>query len=203
VNRLECLQAIAPLITDQLVVTTNGGTGSEWQACAPTVESQLQVKTLGLCSSIALGLALALPRRKVIVFDADGALLMNLCSLPTIARQQPANLVHVVFDNQVYESSGGIKTQTAAGTDLAGHARAAGYRHVHAVENVADFTARFRETLNADHLVFIHARVESARAKVPPLAVDEVENKYRLIRYIERTEQIAVLAPTQSASVRI
>lgn len=200
-NRFECLQAVAPLVTDQIVVTTNGGTCSEWQAVGPA-ESQLQVKTLGLCSSIALGLALALPRRKVIAFDADGSLLMNLCSLPTIARQRPPNLVHVVFDNQVYESSGGIKTQTAAGTDLAAIARGAGMQHVHVVETVEAFRARFEEALTADHLMFILARVESRRARVPPMGVDEVENKYRLVRYIERTEGRAILAPAQPASMR-
>lgn len=201
-KRMECLRAVAPLVTDEIVVTTNGGVGPEWQAVGPT-EGQLQVKTLGLCSSIGLGLALALPRRKVIVFDGDGSLLMNLCSLPTIARQQPPNLVHVVFDNGTYESSGGTGSATLSGTDLAAMARGAGIRQVYTVESVDDFKARFAQALQGDQLVFIHARVEPGRERVPPLAVDEVENKYRLIRYIERTENIPILARPTPASWRM
>jgi thiamine pyrophosphate-dependent acetolactate synthase large subunit-like protein len=127
-RRFECLTEAASIVTDQLVVTNNGGASTEWAAVGPA-DSHLQVKTLGLCSSIGLGIALALPRRTVVVFDGDGSLLMNLSTLATIAGRRPANLVHVVFDNGVYEASGGTRTQTApdrAGADLAAMARAAG-----------------------------------------------------------------------------
>lgn len=201
-RRYDCLAAVRPLITNQLVVTNNGGASTEWAAVGPA-ESHLQVKTLGLCSSIGLGLALALPARTVIVFDGDGSLLMNLSTLPTIARQRPPRLVHVVFDNGVYEASGGTATQTAperAGTDLGAMARAAGIRQVHVVEVLDDFVARFTTALDGGGPTFIHARVEASREKVPPVAVDEVENKYRLIRYIERTEGLSILTRPQPAS---
>ena len=74
-------------------------------------------------------MALGLPHRKVVALDGDGSLLMNLCSLPTIARMRPKNLVHIVFDNEVYEASGSKKTATGAGTDLVGMARAAGIKN--------------------------------------------------------------------------
>lgn len=201
-RRFDCLRAAADLLTDQLVVTNNGGSSTEWAAVG-LPESHLQVKTLGLCSSIGLGLALALPRRTVIVFDGDGSLLMNLSTLPTIARNGPPTFVHVVFDNGVYEASGGTPTQTRsdrAGADLGAMARAAGIREVHAVENVKDFTARFRSAVAGGGPTFIHARVEPLREKVPPVPIDEIENKYRLIRYIERTEGIAILTRPQPAS---
>jgi thiamine pyrophosphate-dependent acetolactate synthase large subunit-like protein len=201
-KRFECLAAAASIVTDQLVVTNNGGASTEWAAVGPP-EGHLQVKTLGLCSSIGLGLALALPRRTVVVFDGDGSLLMNLSTLVTIAGRRPANLVHVVFDNAVYEASGGTSTQTAperAAADLAALARAAGIADVHAVHDVGAFVDRFRRALGGPGPTFIHARVEAAREKVPPVPVDEVENKYRLVRYIERTEGIAILARPQPAS---
>jgi sulfopyruvate decarboxylase subunit beta len=195
---------VAPLLADEIVVTNNGGASTEWAALGRP-DSHLQVKTLGLCSSIGLGLALALPRRTVIVLDGDGSLLMNLSTLATIARQGPPNLVHVVFDNGVYEASGGTATQTArdgraAGVDLGAMARAAGMTAVHAVNEVADFTARFAASLRGGGPTFIHARVEASRERVPPVAVDEVENKYRLIRFIERTEGIAILTRPEPAS---
>ena len=108
-KRYECLQAIAPLMKDELFVTTAGGSTSEWNAVRPS-DANIQVKTLGLCSSIGLGLAIALPGRKVVVFDGDGALWMNLGSLATISLHQPKNLVHICWDNRQYESSGGEPT---------------------------------------------------------------------------------------------
>lgn len=203
-RRFDCLREVAPLLADELVVTNNGGASTEWAAVGRP-ESHLQVKTLGLCSSIGLGLALARPGRTVIVFDGDGSLLMNLSTLPTIARQRPSNLVHVVFDNGVYEASGGTATQTApapaaAGVDLGAMARAAGIAAVYAVDAVDDFVARFRAGLAGGGPTFIHARVEASRERVPPVAVDEIENKYRLVRFIERTEGISILTRPQPAS---
>jgi sulfopyruvate decarboxylase subunit beta len=195
-KRFECMTAVAPLLDDQLIVTNNGGASTEWAAVG-RADSHLQVKTLGLCSSIGLGLALALPKRGVVVFDGDGSLLMNLSTLPTIARQCPRNLVHVVFDNAVYEASGGTSTQTArdaAATDLAAMARGAGIQTVHSTDDLEAFTARFREAVIGMGPTFILARVEAFRENVPPVAVDEVENKYRLIRYIERTEGISIIS---------
>ena len=69
-KRLECLQVIATLVKDELFVTTAGGATAEWNAVRPS-DGNIQVKTLGLCSSIGLGLALSLPKRKVFVFDGD------------------------------------------------------------------------------------------------------------------------------------
>jgi len=201
-KRFDCLTAAARLATDQLVVTNNGGASSEWAAVG-LPDSHLQVKTLGLCSSIGLGLALALPRRVVVVFDGDGSLLMNLSSLATIASVRPRNLVHVAFDNGNYEASGGTPTATSpalAGADLAALARAAGIASVHVCDEIEDFTNRFQSALGDGGPTFIHARVEPIREKVPPVPVDEIENKYRLIRYIERTEGISILTRPQPAS---
>ena len=201
-KRFECLEAVAPLLTDQLVVTNNGGATVEWAAVG-WPETHLQVKTLGLCSSIGLGLAITVRSRTVIVFDGDGSLLMNLSTLPTIARVRPPNFVHVVFDNGVYEASGGTATQTSAdraGSDLAGLARAAGIGTVRVARTLDEFTGAFRDAIAGPGPTFIHARVEPGRAKVPPMAVDEVENKYRLIRHIERTQGISILTRPQPAS---
>src|SRR3970040_433560 len=119
-KRLEALQAIAFLIKDELFVTTAGGATAEWNAVRPS-DGNIQVKTLGLCSSIGLGLAISPPRRKIFVFDGDGALWMNLGSLATIGLHQPKNLIHICWDNQQYESSGGEPTgSTAEKNDFAG-----------------------------------------------------------------------------------
>jgi len=103
-QRYDYLKAIAGDAGDALVVAA-GWAAREWQALRPG-DGNFRPRTLGLASSISLGIALGLPERKVIALDGDGAFLMNLCGLPTIAWQNPPNLIHLLFDNQCYEASG-------------------------------------------------------------------------------------------------
>jgi sulfopyruvate decarboxylase subunit beta len=198
-KRFDCLKAIAAKATDALVVTSAGAVTLEWHALRPS-DGNFRVRTLGLCSSIALGMALGLRQRKVIALDGDGSLLMNLCSLPTIARMQPKNLVHIVFDNEVYEASGNKKTATAAGADLVGMARAAGIRQALWTYSVDEFTEVATDALNGHELFFIGAKVTTERVEVPPYPMDEVENKYRFIRHVEKTEKIDILKTNLPAS---
>jgi sulfopyruvate decarboxylase subunit beta len=198
-KRFDCLRAIAAEAGDALVVSSAGATTLEWNALRPS-DGNFRVRTLGLCSSIALGMALGLPQRKVIALDGDGSLLMNLCSLPTIARMDPKNLIHVVFDNQVYEASGCGETATARGADLVGIALAAGIRRACWVDAVQSFAQAISEALKRSELTFVGAKVEITRMAVPPYPMDEIENKYRFIRHIEATEKIEILKTSLPAS---
>ena len=199
-KRFECLQAIAPLMQNELFVTTAGGATAEWNAVHPS-DGNIQVKTLGLCSSIGLGVAIALPGRRVFVFDGDGALWMNLGSLATIGLHQPKNLIHICWDNQQYESSGGEPTAATAGNiDFAGVARNAGIKSSHTVATVDELQQAVSHALSHDGPHFIWARIEAGRAEAPPLLYDELENKYHFIRYVEETEGINILRVPMAAS---
>ncbi len=191
-KRIDCLKALAEVAGDALVVTSAGGNTAEWHACRPS-DGNIRTRTLGLTSSVARGMALGLPRRKVIALDGDGSLLMNLCALPTIARKNPPNLIHIVFDNRAYESSGEIGTATASGTDLVGLARSAGIKKALWVSTVDEFKQAAAEAVKGNTLTFIGAKIELFRSEVPPYPMDEVENKYRFIRHIEKTEKIEIL----------
>jgi sulfopyruvate decarboxylase subunit beta len=198
-KRYDCLKLLAAEAKDALVVSSAGAMTLEWNALRPG-DGNFRVRTLGLCSSIALGMALGLPHRKIIALDGDGSLLMNLCSLPTIARMQPTNLMHIVFDNEVYEASGSKKTATACGTDLVGVARAAGIKNSGWTNNLSDFCRAILASIATSELSFIGAKVTTERTEVAPYPVDEVENKYRFIRYVEKTEQIEILKTNLPAS---
>ena len=102
-QRYDYLKRIAADAKDALCVSTGWGS-REWCAVRPS-DGNLKTRTLGLVSSIAAGLAIALPRRKVIAIDGDGAFLMNLCGLQTIAQQNPGNLIHLLFNDEIYETS--------------------------------------------------------------------------------------------------
>jgi len=198
-KRFDCLQAVATVAQDALVVSSAGAVTLEWHALRPS-DGNFRVRTLGLCSSIALGMALGLPHRKIIALDGDGSLLMNLCSLPTIARMKPRNLIHIVFDNEVYEASGSKKTATGAGADLVGLARAAGIGNAHWANSLEEFAKVIRSAVSENELCFIGAKTSTDRVDVPPYPIDEVENKYRFIRHVEKTEGIEILKSNLPAS---
>jgi len=191
-KRFDCLTALAAVANDALIVSSAGAMTLEWNYLRPG-DGNFRVRTLGLCSSIALGMALGLPNRKVIALDGDGSLLMNLSSLATIARMRPKNLIHIVFDNEVYEASGSKKTATGAGTDLVSVALAAGIKNALWANALDDFAKAVAVALNAHELCFIGAKVSTERTEVPPYPIDEVENKYRFIRHVEKTAGIEIL----------
>lgn len=196
-KRYECLRAIAPRFGAELVVTNLGAVRHEWQALRPH-HGNYHLQNLGLTSSMALGLALALPHRKVVAFDGDGSLLLNLGSLATIANQHPRNLIHVVFDNECYESSRGAPTATAGQADLAAVARGCGFANVIIAKTLAEFEAGFLRALESDDLYFILAKVEAGAGNVPAAPLDSQENKYLFVRYIEKSENIKILTSTLS-----
>jgi len=196
-KRYDCLRAIAPHFADELVVTNLGAVRHEWQALRPH-HGNYHLQNLGLTSSMALGLALALPHRKVVAFDGDGSLLLNLGSLATIANQRPKNLVHVVFDNECYESSRGAPTATAGQADLAAIARGCGIANVLTAKTLDEFENGFMRALRDDNLYFIHAKVEQGAGDVPAAPLDSQENKYLFVRYIEKSENIKILTSTLS-----
>jgi thiamine pyrophosphate-dependent acetolactate synthase large subunit-like protein len=192
-QRYDYLKVIAADAADALAVCTGWG-AREWWAVRPG-DGNLKTRTLGLVSSIAAGLAMALPRRKVIAIDGDGAFLMNLCGLPTIARQCPGNLIHLLFDNEIYEASGGTRTASQV-ADAVALARGAGYKHAFWVKTPEEFRAAFLQAWKSNELTLIAAKVDPGQPKnLPALRLDEIENKYRFIRYLEETEKKHILNP--------
>jgi thiamine pyrophosphate-dependent acetolactate synthase large subunit-like protein len=192
-KRHECMTAVADQLADALVVATNGLAGTDWLAVAPPAlhDRLWRMRTMGLCSSVALGLALTRPRAQIVAFDGDGSILMNASSLATIGRYRPPNLVHVVFDNGCYEASGGLATHTGAAqaagrqVDLAAMAAAAGFPAVATVRALDEFQRAFGAALRERVCTFVHALVEAGPApggRVRP--PDEVENKYRFLRVV-------------------
>ena len=121
---------------------------------------------MGHATSIGLGLALAQPKRRVIVCNGDGSMLMNLGSLVTIAAQAPANLAVLVFDNGVYEVTGA--QPTPARMDFAAIARASGWPTVHRVRTAEEWSASAREILDARGPVFVWVETEAQPGRPGP-----------------------------------
>ena len=192
-KRYDCLKIAAEEAQDALVVTTVGGAAAEWNAIRPG-DGNLRCRTLGLVSSISMGLALALPNRKVLGFDGDGALLMNACGLPTLAWQSPGNLTLLVFDNGIYEASGLRRTATSAGADLMAMARGAGIKSAAWAASLDEFRAMLRDALQSKSLTMIGVKTEAGEEyfktwqQLPAFECSEVENLYRFMRHVEKLE---------------
>jgi sulfopyruvate decarboxylase subunit beta len=183
-QRLDCLRAIYRHLDDCLVVTIMGAVACELQSIGHRPNFFYLQHAMGLASSVGLGLALSLPDQKVVVFDGDGSILMNLGGFTTLARYRPRNMVHVIFDNESLLSVGGFPTATSTGTDLEGVARAAGVPSALTVRDIDAFTKAFETAMNAAELNCIVAKVEGVGPKgyVTDLAL--LENRFQFQRHI-------------------
>jgi sulfopyruvate decarboxylase subunit beta len=148
------LRAIAAARGDAICVPTMT-TAPAWREIAPDDLSVTCVGFMGGASSLGLGLALARPERRVIVFDGDGSLLMQLGTLATIAGAAPRNLAHLVFKNGVYHTSGSQETPGGLSVDFVVMARGAGYRDAFAVRTVAELQRRLPDILTADGPILV------------------------------------------------
>jgi thiamine pyrophosphate-dependent acetolactate synthase large subunit-like protein len=194
-RRYDCMEALAPLITDELVVGNVARTSFEWHAVLPR-DGNLYTMGMGLVTPVCVGLAMALPDRRVIALDGDGSILLNLGVLTTIANHSLPNLTSIVFDNQAYASTGGLPTASGGTTDIAGMGLAAGIEHSVTVWTVDAFTTEVRRALDGAGPSLIVAKVTQESPVVDPKLMDGRENKYRFVRYIEETSGRTVLKPS-------
>ncbi|MFI5266473.1 MAG: thiamine pyrophosphate-dependent enzyme [Chloroflexota bacterium] len=134
---LEALKVLTRARTDEVVVLSES-CRQDWPPLSMRPELDIAVTgSMGKASSFGLGIALARPDVRVWVLDTDGALLMNLGSLVTIARAKPANLLHVVYDNDAYDTTGGQPTPGSRMADFRALAHDSGYPASYRFEDVA------------------------------------------------------------------
>ncbi|HKX17554.1 MAG TPA: thiamine pyrophosphate-dependent enzyme [bacterium] len=182
--RIDALRAIYPSLERRIVVTIMGAVSAELQSLGHRPGFFYLLHSMGLASSVGLGIALLRPELQVVVLDGDGSILMNLGALTTMARYRPSNLVHVVFDNESLLSVGGFPTATATGSDVAGIATAAGVPRTATLRTVDEFAAAFDAALEANALTTLVAKVE---AKGPPSFLTDLpmlENRFQFQRHL-------------------
>ena len=190
-TRYECLELVAARISDQLVVTSQSGQRIEWSHLSKH-EGNLLIGMMGCAVGVGMGLALALPHRKVIVLDSDGSILLSLFNLTTIGNLQPKNLLVYVFDNGVYSGSRiSYPTATSGNTDLAAMAKGAGIKNAMTIKEIEHFKKDGLTALDRNELGFFICKVEESllHREIPRPTTDLAENKYTFVRYLERTEK--------------
>ena len=156
--RVEMLQRFLAVVPDTTaVIATTGKCGRELFTLADRPQHLYQVGSMGGASAMGLGVALHTPR-PVVVLDGDGAALMKLGNLATIGNRAPANLVHVVLDNGVHDSTGGQAT-VSANVDFAAVALACGYASGASCDSLRGFEQALGASRDAPGPHLIHARI--------------------------------------------
>ncbi len=164
-SRAQAMAAIFELLTDQPLIICNGFPSREACKLRDRDQNFYMIGSMGATAGIGLGLALAQPEKTVVVFDGDGNVLMGLGTLATIGALKPKNLIHVVFDNEVYGTTGNQPTYSRmVGLDKV--ARAAGYVNVERVWEKEDIEYEFK-TMLADSgpsflLIKVNEQLEEA-----------------------------------------
>ncbi len=187
-RRADALKAVYPELERCVVVTIMGAVAAELQSIGHRPNFFYLQHAMGLASSMGLGVALCRPELRVVVFDGDGSLLMNLGGLTTLARYRPRNLIHVVFDNESLLSVGGFPTATATGSDLAAIAAGAGVPRTATVRTLDEFRAAFAEALATSDLTTIVAKVEAVGPSAYVTDLSLLENRYQFQRYLRNLQ---------------
>jgi sulfopyruvate decarboxylase subunit beta len=181
--RSEILRDIAPVISDHLVVCNIGLPSQELHMIDDQPSNFYMLGTMGLSSSIGLGLALA-QGKKVISIDGDGSVLTNFGTLPTIANNVADNYILLIIDNGSYGSTGDQPTYAGRKTSLAAVATACGCENV--VECRAEDTRAALETaLAGNRMTIIVAKCESGNIKVPVITMDPVVIRDRFMKTVQ------------------
>ena len=159
ISSLDAVKAVNDFRGDAVVVGTMTP-NRYWESVSENSDLDLPIfGAMGKASSVALGIALAQPDRKVFCLDGDGALLMNLGTLVTIADTAPRNLVHFVLEDGVYFTTGGQPTPGSGKFDLAAMARDAGFAASYEFSDLEELVSQLPEVMSQAGPVFVCLKV--------------------------------------------
>src|SRR5262245_55163276 len=167
-NRFEATQIVVAHAGEAAIIASLGHPAYDLFAAGDRPRNFYTWGSMGLASSVGLGVALARPDVRVIVLDGDGSLLMNLGSLATIGLLQPANLVLIIMDNEQFATTGGQPTPTAQGADLDAAARSMRIAHTTTVRDAAALSAALEHAANNGPMMIVAKVDESAPTVKPP-----------------------------------
>ena len=173
--RYEAIQEIMKSIDDELVICNIGFPSRELYEIEDRSRNFYMIGSMGLASSIGLGLALAKPNEDVVVIDGDGSLLMNMGSLVTIFANNPSNLTWIVIDNGAYGSTGNQDTY-AQKIDLAEVAKGVGFKNSFNFEDID-----LKDIIKSEDAGFIVYRTEAGNSTAPIIDLDPITIKERFM----------------------
>ncbi len=184
ISRAQAIAALLELLTDQAVIICNGFPSREAYKIADRPTHFYMIGSMGVAAAIGLGVALAKPHKQVVVFDGDGNVLMGMGTLATVGALNPKNFLHVVFDNEVYGSTGNQPTISNV-VPLDKVAKAAGYVHVERVLDRDDLVYEFKTMLKIEGPSMLLIKVNEFAEDVGRVMLDPPEITRRFMKAIE------------------
>lgn len=157
IDRIAAIQAIVRGVeASDLMLSTTGMISREVFVTGDRPSNFYMIGSMGLLSSFGLGLALQSPDKRVYVLDGDGSALMNLGAMALIAAERPGNLIHIILDNEAYESTGS-QPSISSKVDLAEIGKSCGYPHVVRVEDIERLEGALQDndTTPGPHLILV------------------------------------------------
>jgi thiamine pyrophosphate-dependent acetolactate synthase large subunit-like protein len=160
IQTAELLKVFQQYRGDALVIPGRGGRHWVQISTNPNRDVPLGDPAMGGHASFGLGLALAQPDKKVVLFDSEGDVLMGMGALATIAEQAPRNFYHFMLDNECYATTGGQPVPNAKNIAYDVIARGAGYPQTYAFDNLEDFSNSLKAILDQPGPVFVALKVD-------------------------------------------
>lgn len=180
-NRNEAIKTIIQILSgDEAIISSTGLISRELFNMKDSPQNFYMTGSMGLASSLGLGVAINKPNKKIIVIEGDASLLMNLGTLPTIGYFKPKNLIHIILDNRAYDSCSG-EPSISRTAKLDKIAKVVGYNIVKKVTNQRELKNALRKSLNECGPIFILAKIKlGGRRDLPrPLELDKVSKRFK------------------------
>jgi len=177
----EAIKVMLDSLDHEPIVAANGFISRELYRAKDSPRHFYMLGSMGLASSIGLGLAISTPERRILVLDGDGNTLMNLGSLATIGCLSPDNLVHIVLDNESHESTGGQPTASRV-TRLDEIAKAADFKRVRKVDDPVSLRNAIEESFNSNGPSFILVKIEKYIIETPRVPLSPTDIKDRFVK---------------------
>ena len=172
---------------DKAIVLVTGTAGRDWREISDNETRDLTLQgAMGQTNSAALGFALSQPDEKVVLFDSEGSLQMNMGILGTIAGKKPKNFFHFLMDNECYATTGGQPVPNASEINYAGMAKEAGYTATFQFDNLEEFTNNIEAIMKEEGPVFV------AMKMIPKIENEPIGRRVRKPQR-SRAETIKVL----------
>ena len=150
------------------IVSATGTAGRHWMDVSTNEKRDISLGgAMGQTTSAALGLALGLPDEKIVLFDAEGSLLMNLGAIASIAGMKPDNFYHFLLDNECYATTGGQPVPNSQDIDYALMAEGAGYAATYNFTDLEEFATSVGEIMEQEGPVFVAIKVEPEVQNMP------------------------------------
>ena len=178
-NRITSIEIICQEIKNEIIISANGFLSRDLFNTIEKPSNFYMLGSMGLASSIGLGLAIKNPEKKIFVFDGDGNILMNLGSLTTIGNLKPKNLIHVIFDNNSHESTGGQPT-SSNNIHIEKIAKVVGY-NIFKIKNKKELIKVIKKIKNISGPIMILIKIEKNQKIGGRITIEPIEIKKRFM----------------------